>query len=325
MNRYLLTQRDLAILAEIELADDISPSAIARRLKLRVHTVQHSLAKLRAGNVFTRGAFIDIHRLGMRWCGIFMSLHGDSSQMERATHFIASHSSVGWFAELHGSFSVGVAMAVSNPKQADTFLKELIDACDVGLYKKSVAFRLCLLDCSRQYLSERSVKRSTHYIEDGATPASIDAVDVRILEALAGLPEASTRDLGSKLGMPHTTVDLRLRKLREKRILLGHSIHIAPERLGRQLYKVLMYTRAKSEKISLRARAFAIDHPLVSHFVESIGGWDFEFNIEVANLTQLREFESQLRREFEPAIDDIVSLGISKVHVLRRFVARSVP
>lgn len=319
MNRNTLSARDSAILAEIELADTISPSVIARRLKVRTHTVQHSLARMRSSGVFSRGPFIDIHRLGMRWCGIFMSISGDGAQISHATRFITQQPRVGWFAELHGSFSIGLALAVSSPKQADSFLKELARECGITIYKKSIAFRLSLMDCPRQYLSRRMSRREFHYIEDGVESVSIDSTDVRILQAFTTFPDSSIRELASRVGMPHTTVDLRLRKLKANRVLLGHSIHIYPEKLGRQLHKLLVYTRAKSEQASRKMRTFAVTHPLVSHFIENIGGWDFEFNVEIESLAQLQEFENQLRRESAPLINDVVSLGISKVHSLRRF------
>jgi DNA-binding Lrp family transcriptional regulator len=64
---------------------------------------------------------------------------------------------------------------------------------------------------------------------------------------------------------------------------------------------------------------FALHHPYVSHFVETIGSWDFELNVEVESLSQLQEFESDLRREFPNAIHDVTALGVAKVHTLRRF------
>jgi DNA-binding Lrp family transcriptional regulator len=253
-----------------------------------------------------------------------MSLSGEGDQVARAVRFIAGHSRVGWLAELHGSFSIGVALAVTYPKQADAFLKELVSESGVRVYKKSFAFRLSLMDCPRHYLGRRTVSRATHCIEDGVEAVSIDSIDVDILRALTAYPDSSIRELGARVGIPHTTVDLRLRKLRASRVLLGHSTHVSLEKLGRQLHKLLVFTRAKSEKVSQEMKRFAVNHPLVSHYIENVGEWDFEFNVEVESLAQLQEFETQLRHRFDPLIDDVQSLGISKVHSLRRFAGGSI-
>ncbi len=318
MNKMRLSTIELAILSEIEFADVISPATIARRLKMRTHTVQRALSRLREHQVYIRRPFIDIHRMGLRWCAIFMSLLGDEGDLNTATRFITNHPSVGWFSELHGSFSIGIALAINHPKQVDTFLKELIRESDVRIYKKSIAFRLAIMDCPRQYLAPHAANRATHFIEDGVQGVITDSSDEAILQALTELPESSTREIGAHLGMPHTTVDLRLRKLRANRVLLGHSLHIVPEKLGRQLHKLLVFTHDKSEKLSLGMRRFAVKHPDVSHFVENIGEWDFEFNVEVRSLEDLRKFEYSLRAEFDSKIHDIVTLGLSKLYSLRR-------
>jgi len=248
-----------------------------------------------------------------------MSILGDSAELSAASRFIANHPSVGWFAELHGSFSIGVALAIRSPRQVDLFLKDLTKVTNVNVYKKSIAFRLSLLDCPRQYLSPRSSAPAAHYIEDGVEEVLIDSTDRRILRDLTNFPESSTREMGSRLGMPHTTVDLRVRKLRANRVLIGNSTYISPERLGRQLQKLLIFTRDRGEKLSLEMKKFALHYPNVSHFIENIGGWDFEYNIEIRSLSESREFENALREKFDQSINDIVTLGVSKVHSLRRF------
>jgi DNA-binding Lrp family transcriptional regulator len=247
-----------------------------------------------------------------------MSLLGNADDLHRASRFITNHPSVGWFSELHGSFSIGVALAISNPKQVDTFLKELISESDVSIYKKSIAFRLAIMDCPRQYLAPHATSQATHCIEDGVQHVITDSTDEAILQALTQLPDSSTREIGARLGMPHTTVDLRLRKLRASSVLLGHSLHIVPEKLGRQLHKLLVFTHNKSAQLSLDMRSFAANHPNVSHFVENIGEWDFEFNVEVLSLEDLRQCEYSLRAQFDSKINDIVTLGLSKLHSLRR-------
>lgn len=320
MSKYKLSATQYQVLGAIERTNSTSPSVISKQLKLRMHTVQHAIARLYASEAFSQAPFIDIHRTGRRWCGIFLSTSGSEAQEAAFKRSVTNHPQVGWCAELNGAFSWGIAIAVDSPIEVDRFLKDLTCSSRASIYKKSVSFRTALMDCPRRYLSPRAPPEPHYYIVDGVSSVSVDTIDKSILARLTEYPRASMRDLAAMLGIPHTTIDMRLKKLRAKKLLLGNSIQLNLSLLGRQLHKVLVFSRGKDDKLSSAMRRFALNHPLVSHFVESVGGWDFEFNIEVESLGEVSQFEGLLRRTFPDAIHDTVPLGIAAVHTLRRWV-----
>jgi DNA-binding Lrp family transcriptional regulator len=321
MSKNALSETQRQVLGAIERTNSTSPSVIAKQLKLKTHTVQHAIARLQSSNAFSQAPFIDIHRTGRRWCGIFLSTSGSEAEESAFRKFIINHVQVGWCAELNGSFSWGIAIAVASPIEVDRFLKEVSLCSRASVYKKSLSFRTALMDCPRRYLSPRAPSEPHYYIVDGVDRIEIDILDRQILARLTEHPHASVRQLGAILGMPHTTIDLRLKKLREKKLLLGNSIQVNLSLLGRQLHKVLVFCRWKDDQLSGNLRRFALTHPLVSHFVESVGAWDFEFNIEVESLGEVSRFEGLLRRAFPDVVKDTVSLGIAAVHTLRRWVS----
>ncbi len=60
----------------------------------------------------------------------------------------------------------------------------------------------------------------------------MDTVDLRILVELARDSRLSVRRLASLLGMPHTTVYARMKKLEERRVVRRYTVDINPEALG---------------------------------------------------------------------------------------------
>jgi DNA-binding Lrp family transcriptional regulator len=292
---------------------------------MRRHSVQYRITRLREAGVFQHHPFIDIHRMGLRWCAVFCSLQAYPTQERAFRRFASQHPRVGWFAELIGNFSYGLAVAVEDPCEIDTFLKDATEKSAACLSKKSIAFRTTLVDTPRRYLSTRITPAPALSMQDGVAQVPLDHTDRRILAALTQQPSASTRDLGAALGVPHTTVDLRLKKLRGAAVLLGESMELDLPLLGRELHKVLVFTTGKSRELSKRMAQFALEHPDVSHFIESVGAWDFEFNIEVPSPRQVQPFCTLLRTKFAPHIHDTVTLAIAEVMVLRRGVGVADP
>jgi DNA-binding Lrp family transcriptional regulator len=315
-----LSQLQRDILALTQFTDSLSANALAKRLKQKTHRIQYALSKLRASGILTRSPFIDIHRAGLRWCGIFLSLEGTERQQKAAHTYFHRHRRVGWFAELSGSYSIGLALAVGSPIDVDTFLKNLSAETGCLVYKKTVAFRTLLMDCPRQYLSDLASRDSPHIISDGVEPISLDGVDKEILLALTKHADASIRDLARLMGLPHSSLDVRVRKLRSKKILLGYSTIPNLHQLRRQLHKVLIYVSPNDSSTALLMRKFAVNHSLVSHYVESIGEWEYEMNIEVESLRDIAVFEQALRCAAAGRVRDTCVLNVSNVFQLRRWV-----
>lgn len=320
MNTFKLTPRDYELLAALQHPQRPTVQALARLLSMRIHSVQYRTTRLREAGVFQHHPFIDIHRMGLRWCAVFCSLQAQPAQEQAFRRFIAQHPRVGWFAELIGNFSYGLAVAVEHPCEVDTFLKDAAEHSGAYVSKKSIAFRTTLIDTPRRYLSARIAPGPALRMQDGVTQVPLDHTDRCILATLTQQPSASTRDLGTTLGIPHTTVDLRLKKLRSSAVLLGESMELHLPLLGRELHKVLVFTTGKSRELSKRMVQFALKHPDVSHFIESVGAWDFEFNIEVPSPRQVHPFCTLLRTTFAPHIHDTVTLAIAEVVVVRRGV-----
>ena len=319
MPTYRLSERERELIACLELDADASIQTVAKRLRLRPHTVQYLLTKLQNNQVIKKSAFIDIHRLGLRYCGIFISVRGNLKQKRSLVSYLSTSNQVGWFAELGGAYSYGIALAVKGAKDANEFLLELIRNTHVKIYKKAISFRLQLIDTPRHYLTNRSVNREPLSVIDGVDLVRIDDLDEHILDIISSSPELSYRSMAKLLGIAHTTFDLRVRKLKQSGIIVGTTLDIDLRWLGREAFKILIFARGKDPSLSNELQKYAIDHPLVSHYVECFGQWDYEMNLEVSSLEQISEVSDELQDKFGDRLVDTVPLSVLKVHSVKRY------
>ena len=319
MTIYRLNQNERSIIACLELDATASIQTVAKRLSKRTHTVQYLLNKLEANHVIRKSPFIDIYKLGFRYCGVFFSATSDQKQTQSMIAYLAASESVGWFSELGGEYAYGVAVVVQSPNEANEFLLNLIKKTGIKIYKKAISFRLFLLDTPRQYLTTQSISRTPLSMKDGVQLVQLDPLDRKILSTLSSAPDLSYRAMAKEIGVAHTTFDLRLRNLKKQGVVLGTTLEIDLMYLNREVVKILLFSRSKDPILSRDLRQFAIDHPFVSHFVEAFGEWDYELNLEVEFSSQVRDVLDQIQLKFGEHIIDCQPLSILKTHRVSRY------
>lgn len=313
-----LSQREKDILAYLELDTGTPIADIARKLRCRTHTVQYLLNKMRQRQIFKPVTYVDIHKLGLRYCGVFLSLRGSSVQLRRFIAKASRHTKLGWFAEVTGAFQFGLALATTTPKEADSEIQGLISDSGLHVAKKATSFRLELVDLPRGYLSAKLDKRSYISMSDGVDTVSISDLDRRILQAFDQHPWESHRGVARILGVPQSSLELRINRMKQLGVIKGSTVELDLGSMGRECRKLLIYTRDRSERFSRELLEWATLHPLVSHFICCFGEWDYEMNAEVLDSAELNNLCQELYHKFPDNIVSVEPLSIVRVHRFTR-------
>ncbi len=115
----------------------------------------------------------------------------------------------------------------------------------------------------------------------------------------------SRRELARKLGMPHSTLDSRLEKLRKAGVFRG-CIYLRNTRLmGTSEFKLLVSVANRTSKLRDALRGFAKSQPNVITFVELMGDWDFELGVEVEHPADISAVCDVLRRTFSTELSRV--------------------
>ncbi|GAA1222908.1 Lrp/AsnC family transcriptional regulator [Prauserella halophila] len=88
--------------------------------------------------------------------------------------------------------------------------------------------------------------------------AELDSVDVRILAALQNDSRIPNKDLAAAVGIAPSTCLDRVNRLREAGVILGYSVRVDAEKIGRPL-QALLYIRVQPHR-----------RPLVDPFVQHV-------------------------------------------------------
>lgn len=314
-----LSPDEREILGTLELNGDLSASEIAAAIGKRPHTVQYLLGKLREAGAFKLTTNIDLHRLDRRYCGVFLSLASAPKSRLALIKLAAAEQQIGWVAEFAGQYDLGLALAVRTPVEADALLAKLLGKSKVEIVAKAVTFRLKLVDCPRGYLRKAAGTSSPVELVDNVPLGAIDLLDHKILSALDRNPELSHRASAQTLGIPHTTLELRIKKLRTQGILLNKIATPNLKLLKRELYKLLIFSRTRTEQLSNQLRLWASKHPLIPHYVEALGAWDYELNVEAESALELASTIQELHSNFGQQLQQVVALTMTQCHKFTRY------
>ncbi|UJP11219.1 Lrp/AsnC family transcriptional regulator [Microbacterium sp. KUDC0406] len=123
-----------------------------------------------------------------------------------------------------------------------------------------------------------------------AQPPAVDALDLRILGALADHPDSTVRDLAAELDVPASTCAFRLRSLRARGVLLGSRLRVDPTALGFPVQAVIRVRLGSHSKTGVDALFDALaSTPGVLQVFHIAGADDFLVHVAVADAAALRD------------------------------------
>jgi len=294
-----LFENEKILLAQIELNAAMSVAEICKATGFRSHTVRYGITSMERRGIIRRATFIDTYPLGYVTYAVLFSLSPQSKSGKQAfLDFLVASPCVSWLAELGGDFQYAMAITVQTPSDVSKFLSSVAETFGNVLSQKSVHIRMDFTQLNRRYLADQPVSALSF---GHTTPAvSIDNIDHKILRALSRNEFPTEREAQARLEISPSTWRNRVRRLRERGVIVGDFYQVSAERLGTQQFELLVHAN-----LSGRLLAFAKSHPRIVHFVEGIGEWDFELGVEVENA---QDVVGVTEDAYEAFPDDIAAL-----------------
>lgn len=309
-----LSKEQSEILACVCLDADQSAKEIADKTGVPVHRVQYQITRLVNHGIISWTPIIDIHMMGYSYFGVFFSVAGAEKQWRKLLAILSKDQRIGWVSEFAGEFQFGIAILERSATNASNVFFEILDKAGVRLIKKSVAIRTNVMDFPRRDLSKNSYHRVRIISGPACRHEPLPKEDLMLLQALALQPFTSYRDLARKLSMAHTSLDARLKRLRELGVLLSPVYTINAASIGKQAFKLLLFCPKANPKDRIALTHAAPNFNGSHHFVECFGEWDFELNVDLDDREELSLLVRDIYGKFDSFVEDIKPLALLKMH-----------
>jgi DNA-binding Lrp family transcriptional regulator len=133
-------------------------------------------------------------------------------------------------------------------------------------------------------------------------PEECDATDYKILQILTTNAKSPIIDIASKIRLTPKAALYRMKKLKEKGVILGFNALIDTDKLGYGFYKVDFYLNDLT-KIKEMIE-YAKVHSEIIAVMKTVGGPDYEIEIMTKNHVNVKAIIEEIRNRFPNTIED---------------------
>lgn len=319
-----LNEKEAAVLACAELRADASMEVLCRETGLREHVIRHALRRLRERQIITPVPFINLHRIGLTIYSVYFtaSFEGGATKQSLIKSLVSSPDIL-WVGEFGGEYQYGMAFCAQRLPHLLEFLRTLSKRHKSIFFEKAVSVQISSTIFPRRYLSRKRFNVEPVTVTFDKDVVEIDETDTKILSALTTHSDLSHRQLALKVQIPLSTVELRLRKLKDRKVIAAEILFVDPAAFDRQSYKLLVYTKGLDPQLTSQMHKFCAQHEDISYLIECFGSWGFEIGVEVARADQVSVVMQELYEHLGSSINTIKLLTKFRYPKVRWFPGAS--
>jgi DNA-binding Lrp family transcriptional regulator len=318
-----LSDVEKAVALAAQFNADASAVDLAKPVGVRPHTVNYALRGLIERQVLRPWLAINHLALGYEQFDVFFSLSSANvATKNKLLAALAADSNILWYVELGGDFQYAFSLYAKSVTEAAAFLENLAQKSKASLVRKQISVVVFFALFKKKYLSpdRPALSRGSIQFKRPAVLALLDEMDRTVLAGLYDCPSTSHPALARMLGLARSTLELRIRRLMEKGVLLAFIYHISAARLGMHSYKVLIFARGVRPDLKEKLFHYADLSKNIVNFSVCFGSWDYEIDAEVSEPGEISFITSDLYDRFGTEIDQIQVLPLFKRNVSARFM-----
>lgn len=305
-----LSIKDRKILCELEKNARRSNRAIAKKVGLHVDVVRYRINKLiESGIIHSFLTFVNFAKLGYTDYGVFFSTqHLTKEKEQEITDYLSKNEHVSYFAKVGGKFDFIMGILSRNIVEFNHALSGIMEHIGAYVLTKDIAVRVVLKHYPKLYLhNKKSQEKPEKYPYFGGEYGgeTLDELDKKILQKMATNARITTVALGELLDKPASTIALRIKKLQERKIIVGFYCFTSPQHYGYEAYDVTLNVKNMSRQNEKRLLFFFEKHPNIIYAIKCVGKWDYEIMVEVQNQEQFQEILAELKEKFSDVIQSL--------------------
>lgn len=311
MSKATFSELERLVLGTVQLQADLSVEELSSVLETPAHRIRYCIQQLKRRSILLRRPMTDVHLLGFTQYSIFFKPHFQSRSARSALlrALIESDKTSDIF-ELGGDYQYGAVLTVRDIQEVAVFLAELARIRGVEIVDKTLSTRVSTTLFRRSYLGPPKLGPSHITYRRSERREVISAGDHKLLNAMHVYPELSRRELGRKLGIPHSTITARINDLLTRGVLLGWVYGIATQHFGMEAYRLVVQTKGFDLDQWRKLFTLGAKHPHILCLFQCIGAWDYEFEVEVEHRQQISDVAQEVYELLGNAVVSIKTLPL---------------
>jgi len=308
--------KDKRILYELDLNSRQSFGKIAKKVGLSKNAVIYRVNNLKKlGVIKNFHAWIDMTKLGFIEFRIYLNLKNASPKKEEEIiEFLSNKKIVTWVGSMEGEYNLGAKIVTRNIYEMHEFWDELFQKFVNFIEKRLMTIIAGSNYYYKTYLLNSKENHEKESVRTSIELEKIDEIDENIIKHLTKDARISIIELSEKIRVTPKTIISHIRDLEKRRVIVGYGTVLDLEKMGYKNFKVsFILFRLTPEKMN-DFRNYAMRHPNIIYDEEVIGGDDYELEVQVRDLRDLREIIRDIKSCFAEIVQDYKVLFMFEDH-----------
>lgn len=305
-----------SVLRELEFDSRMPFTKIGKRIRTSQQRVSYTINSLTEKGIIEKFyTLVDYSKLNALHFRVYFQVNYISGEkFKELVDYLVSNPHTSWIANCGGRYDLICTFFALNPSQFNKTLKSIMEKFPKQLQNYTVLTTIVIRGFGRKYLfRDNSMIRET-IIGGDREPEDIDGTDVQILNELSENARISSVELGKITEQTPKTVIKRIKKLREKKIIMGFRSFLNQRKMEYTSTLLLIRFHNISSELENKLVRYLKVHPNVVSAVKTLGEWDIEVEIEVKDRAKLRKIEMEIRQKFALLIQQIESIPLYQVY-----------
>lgn len=320
MKSLKLSDREKTILYLVLTNGAATVPRIAELSGEKPHVVQAALRKFHSHNLLARHVLVNPWKLGYSAHDILITLSSEGqAHREAVAHFLSESSSTTAVFEVGGECDFLVQALVTDATGLSQFYLDLSERFEGCFLKKDLATTIQHTFFGEKHLTKNRALHSEDTVSATSETVEIDEIDRRILFELSDPLFTFIPVVARKIGLPLSTVDYRIKRLRDRAVIAGDMNRLKGECLGFSRYMLLVSMAGISSVCHKAFYSFARDHNFIYSLTHSVGRWDYRLSVSAPKVADIQSLVHQLKKHFGDSVVTIKSLPMFHAKKIKDF------
>jgi len=304
---------DRKMLSILDMNGRIPITSLSKKLRIGRDTANYRLQRLIREGIITKFvAQIDTTKLGYCVYKIFYKFQNVNKEKKKEIFgWFVDNEFIYWIAESKGKWDANITIFARDIHHLDGIITEFVNK--YGQYIAEQEFNTTLEVGALQKnwkipVQERELRR---LFIDKFEKTKIGDIDLKILKLISNNARLKTTEIAQKLKITERIAHYRIEYLEKERIILGYSISVDYNKLGKHFFKSIIYLNTLSSSLKSKIIEYCKANPSIIYYILCIGSWSLELEFAVDSNEEYYE-EMDRFRESVPEIKGYETLIFPK-------------
>lgn len=301
-----LDKIDRKILTELDKNCRIPTTTLAKKVRRSRQAVEYRINQLvKKGIILGFHAAINPHKMGYKIYKIYLKLRNIPQEKKSLLHALRSSGLVYWMGEFSGNWDLIFAVFAKDDYEFFEMKNNLISKYNSIIVEEEGGILLDVKQYYKMYFLNEIIP-STIMFGGKVIQNKLDTIDGAILNEIVNNARIPINELAKKININPGIVRRKLKELGKKGIIIQYKININMNKLGLELYKVILKIDRYTKKDEQRLVEYLSRLPNIHYIIRNL--WQIEPELVVSNYHEYYKLVEDLKKEFPEVIRTVDSL-----------------